>query len=344
MRPRALGSGAWRDKVEGCGGRGPWVRGLGHRTVRVMGVLLVTMALGAPLVACGQSGGGGSTPGEASQPADETSGPAYSLPAEVVVDAMDGAAAVAGNGVSIDTSHAADGVVFATGLTDRRCKLQLRLGDQSYNYDLPRDGSPIAAPLNMGNGTYDVRVMGNTGGSSYVEVLAEPVAVELSNDRIPYLQPNVFCAYDGQSAAVAKAREIAAGAENQGDVVKAVYQWMTEHITYDDAKAAELANSTGYIPNPDETLATGKGICFDYASLSAAMLRSLGIPCRVVTGYVDPGDLYHAWNMVYIDGQWHGVEISVDPETWSRIDTTLGAAAGNATVGQGTGYTDRFTY
>lgn len=67
------------------------------------------------------------------------------------------------------------------------------------------------------------------------------------------------------------------------------------------------------MPNPDETLASRSGICFDYASLAAAMLRSLGIPCQVITGYVGPESLYHAWNMVYIDGSWVGVAISRTP-------------------------------
>lgn len=314
-----------------------------------VGRALLAGCLVLSLTACGGGEGGaatGDTSGasEGASEQSETSGPAWTAPADLLVRTMDQGVSLQGNGVSIDTSQAADGVVFATGLTDRRCKLQVRLGEGAYNYDLPSDGSPIAAPLNLGDGTYEVRVMGNTGGTSYVELLAQPVEVSLASDRVPYLEPNIFCDYDADSEAVALARQITADAQNEGDVVRAVYGWMTEHVTYDDDKAARLANATGYIPDPDATLAEGRGICFDYASLSAAMLRSLGIPCRLITGYVDPGELYHAWNMVYIDGQWHSVSIQVDPETWSRIDTTFGAAGGNANVGQGTGYTDRYTY
>ena len=74
------------------------------------------------------------------------------------------------------------------------------------------------------------------------------------------------------------------------------------------------------------TLASGTGICFDYASLGAAMLRSLGIPCQVITGYVSPDDVYHAWNMVYIDGEWISVEISIKPNSWTRVDLTFAAS------------------
>ena len=99
------------------------------------------------------------------------------------------------------------------------------------------------------------------------------------------------------------------------------------------------------MPNPDATLAEGKGICFDYVSLGAAMLRSLGIPTKIVTGYVSPDSIYHAWNLVYLDGSWKSVEVSVDPNTWTRIDLTFAAAGGSGkTVGDAKEYTDRYTY
>ena len=119
---------------------------------------------------------------------------------------------------------------------------------------------------------------------------------------------------------------------------------MVGNISYDYDKASELANATGYVPDPDATLASGTGICFDYASLSAAMLRSLGIPCKIVTGYVSPDNLYHAWNLVYLNGGWVSVEFSIDPDTWTRVDLTFAAAGSGGTVGDGTSYTDRYIY
>ena len=42
-----------------------------------------------------------------------------------------------------------------------------------------------------------------------------------------------------------------------------------------------------------------KGICFDYAALMTAMLRSQGIPTKLEIGY--SGEVYHAWISTYID-------------------------------------------
>ena len=56
------------------------------------------------------------------------------------------------------------------------------------------------------------------------------------------------------------------------DYVQQVYHYVIENITYDKQKAETVAS--GYIPDPDATMESGTGICFDYASLMTALLRS----------------------------------------------------------------------
>ena len=75
------------------------------------------------------------------------------------------------------------------------------------------------------------------------------------------------------------------------------------------------------------------------------MLRSQGIPTKIVTGYVSPDNIYHAWNLVYLDGSWRSVQVSVEAGSWTRIDLTFAAAGGSERyVGDATEYTDRFIY
>ncbi len=57
-------------------------------------------------------------------------------------------------------------------------------------------------------------------------------------------------------------------------------------------------------------LASGYGICEDYAELFQAMCTRAGIPCVIVTGEAGGGS--HAWNMVYVDGQWLYVDCTFD--------------------------------
>ena len=300
-------------------------------------------ALTCALAACGPAGPGATPGSSAAFDPGTTDGPAWSAPAEPAATPFQADAAAAGAPV-IDASHAAEGYLAASAVSDARLKLQVSAGEMSYNYDLPQDGTPIVVPLNMGDATYRVRVMQNTSGNNYVEIAAQDVPVTLASEFEPYLRPNVFCSYDAASACMAKARELAADAANEGDVMRAVCIWVATNITYDYDKAAQLSGTSGYVPNPDSTLASGTGICFDYASLSAAMLRSLGIPCKVITGYVSPDGVYHAWNMVYANGGWTSVEFSVSPDSWSRVDLTFAAAGAGETVGDGTSYTDRYVY
>ena len=298
----------------------------------------VALVASLALVACGGGGGGGSDEGT-------TSGSALNSPDKVETAELNPANAVTQNDGSIDTSKVNEGVVMASATSASRLKFQVTCGDMSYNYDLPGDGTSITCPVNMGNGSYTFAIMRNIGGSNYVETASATADVQLVSEFAPFSQPNVFCDYDESSACVAKARELVAGAENQGDAVKAVCNYVVNNVTYDTDKAGQLSGTSGYIPNPDETLSSGKGICFDYASLGAAMLRSIGIPTKIVTGYVSPDDLNHAWILVYIDGSWSSAKFSVDPQTWSRVDLTFAADSGSVgLVGDGKTYTERYVY
>lgn len=310
-------------------------------------VIACAMGLALTLSACGDGastgngGGGGATAGTAE---GETSGPAFEEPASIMQAAFDAASATTSAGTSIDISHVAEGYVAASAQNANRLKLQVVCGEMSYNYDLPGDGTPIVAPLNMGDGAYAFRVMQNTSGNNYVEIARAETSVTLASEFEPYLRPNLFCTYSDDSACVALARKLAADAANEGDVMRSVYTWLVENITYDYDKAAQVSGTTGYVPDPDATLEAKSGICFDYASLAAAMLRSLGIPTKIITGYVAPDGVYHAWNMIYINGSWTSVAIRIDPNTWTRVDITFAAAGAGDTVGDGSGYTDRYTY
>ena len=72
----------------------------------------------------------------------------------------------------------------------------------------------------------------------------------------------------------------------------------------------------------DDILAAKKGICFDYAAVMTAMLRSQNIPCKLVVGYA--GTIYHAWIDVYVDGTgWIAGAIRFDGKDWTLMDPTF---------------------
>ena len=300
------------------------------------------------LPGCGSSTQGGASTASAAPPAgspgnasasaaaSSATGAAYQQPTDITIpEATD---------EGIDVANANSGWVSASAESAARLKFQVACGEMVYNYDLPNDGTPTLFPVNMGNGTYLFRIMQNTSGNKYVELDRAEAEVELANENAPFLIPNQICSYTKSSACVAMARELTASATNEGQIVETICTYVANHVTYDTAKAEELSKSSGYIPDPDETLATGKGICFDYAALSAAMLRSLGMPTKVMTGYVGDEQLYHSWIMVFADGTWKTAVFSISPKTWSRCDVTFASTGATAYAGSGINYTDRYTY
>ena len=203
------------------------------------------------------------------------------------------------NGVQIDMSAVSDGYVGVSAVSDSRLKFQVMKEDSTYTYDLSPEGTPSIIPLQSGDGSYRFRVMENVGESKYVEKYAASCTVALTDEYQPYLRPNDYVRFSVDSECVRAAAELAKGARSALDVVSSVFDYVCGTVSYDREKAAAVKSM--YLPDPDETLRLGSGICFDYASLVAAMLRSQGIPAKVIFGYVSPNGLYHAWNMFYTE-------------------------------------------
>ena len=225
-----------------------------------------------------------------------------------------------------------------------RLKFQVIKGEDTYNYDIDSDGTPSVLPLQCGNGTYQFRVMENITDSKYAELYSTSADVKLKDEFQPFLRPSDYVDYSKDSACVKKAAEIAAKAGSTMDVVSGVYDYVCSNVEYDKEKAANV--QSGYLPEPDETMETGEGICFDYASLAAAMLRSQGIPAKVIFGYVAPDNLYHAWNMFYTEETgWVTVDYKVDEDSWNRLDLTFAAnGADSDFIGDGSHYSDVYLY
>ncbi len=238
----------------------------------------------------------------------------------------------------IDASNTAQGyVMFYTDYSGgARLKLQIK-ASATYNYDV-KPGVWYTFPLQMGNGSYEIKVMENTTGSKYRKIYGATVPVELSSSLIPFLYPNQFVDYSASSRAVKKSFDLCVNAANEAQKVAAIYHYVTTHITYDSAKASSV--TAGYLPDVDSILASGKGICFDYAALTAAMLRAQGIPTRLAIGTKD--GMNHAWNYIYLQNTgWIAVKISFSGGKWNFADTTF--AAGGVTPTEN-GYTTLRVY
>lgn len=148
------------------------------------------------------------------------------------------------------------------------------------------------------------------------------------------------------SAAVSLAQQVTSGAADEIGKVKAVYEYVVGNMNYDYAKAQSV--QSGYLPNVDQVLASKTGICFDYAAVMTAMLRSQDIPTKLVVGYT--GDVYHAWVDVYIKEMgWVDNFIYFDGVSWKLMDPTFASSGGNTDavkqyIGDGANYRSKYSY
>ena len=249
-----------------------------------------------------------------------------------------------GNGeAQVDLGHTAQGYIGVLADTDARVKLQVFKDENIYVYDVPLK-EPQIYPLQCGDGHYTFKVMKNVEGNKYYELYTCDADVRLDSEFEPFIRPNQYANYREDSKCVEKARKMAENAVSEEDFVGRVYDYICENITYDREKAIEV--QSGYLPVPDEIMAEGEGICFDYASLAASMLRSQGIPTKIIFGYVEPDQIYHAWNMFYTEENgWTSVEFTVNENDWSRVDLTFAASGADGEfIGDGSNYTDVYYY
>lgn len=253
-----------------------------------------------------------------------------------------------GNGsVTVDASNTSQGYVMIkyTG-GSKKIKVQITKGGVTYTYDLNARDAYEVFPFSEGNGSYSVKVFENVTGTQYAQIFSKDLSVSMPDAFAPFLTPNQYVNFSESSATVQKGAEIAAGKTDELQIITDIYNWVITNIKYDTAKAATV--QSGYLPDVDTILASGKGICFDYASLMAAMLRTQDIPAKLVIGYT--GSLYHAWINVYIQNVgWVDGLIYFDGQNWSLMDPTFAASGGNNQevrqyIGNGANYQAKYTY
>lgn len=193
--------------------------------------------------------------------------------------------------------------------TNLKTKLLVTKGKEQYTYNLIA-GSNHTFPLQLGNGDYTISLLEQTKGNKYRLVRQDTVKLNLTDSSVVYLNSIQNVSWNKLSKAVLAAEEITRTKTTDDEKIKAVYNYIISNIKYD--KQLALRNPSDYLPQIDRTLASKKDICYGYAALFAAMLRSLDIPAKLVMGNTEYVTTYHAWNEVYLNGSWVIIDTTVD--------------------------------
>ena len=250
--------------------------------------------------------------------------------------------------VVVDYSNAKDGYVMIKYLknTNKALRVIVKGPSTSYTYNLNSKGEYDVFPLSDGSGSYTVSVFENVSGNKFATSISANINAALTNEFAPFLRPNQYVNYTANSRAVALANDLTKNAKNMPDQITAIYNYVVTNISYDQQLAASV--QSGYIPNLDAVLASKKGICFDYASLMTAMLRSQGVPTKLVIGYA--GKVYHAWISTYSEETgWVENVIYFDGRNWNMMDPTFASTGGQSSqvmqyIGDGANYTAKHLF
>ncbi len=146
---------------------------------------------------------------------------------------------------------------------------------------------------------------------STIERPAEGIAsfpIDVTDESLQrYLRPEPLIESDADEI-IAKAKSLIGDATDRWTVTEAIGRWTFESIRY---RIAET-------PSALAALRSGEGDCGPHATLTVAMLRSLGIPARLVGGLVYTPSFGGSF------GQHAWVEVHLGDAGWFAFDPTTG--------------------
>jgi hypothetical protein len=207
---------------------------------------------------------------------------------------------------------------------------------KSITYDLSpvKEGSDFTIPSNDNQKAQRLN-------SGKVILRVEPVATP-AGVKFPYkgkdaaileaLEPTRFLQSDNEQV-IALARRAIGGTKDAAEAAKKIEAFVADFIE-------NRSLSVGYA-SAAEVAASRQGDCSEFAVLTAAMCRAVGIPAQVVAGvaYVDDflgnqGFGGHAWTQVYIGDKWIGLDASFKGAGRGGYDAGhIALAAGNGEPG-----------
>jgi transglutaminase-like putative cysteine protease len=177
----------------------------------------------------------------------------------------------------------------------------------SFDLHIPHDALEVTAHCVLESAV--AAPVDGTGAQSHEATVSwDELAEDAVRDRwVELLLPTRFTTADERILAVS---EELRRLTNPLTAALAAVDWVRDQMSY-------VSGATGVHTSATDALAEGKGVCQDFAHGTLALLRSLGIPGRYVSGYMHPdrkaplgvtvAGESHAW-IEYWTGAWRGYD------------------------------------
>ncbi|MEJ2701870.1 MAG: transglutaminase-like domain-containing protein [Sedimentisphaerales bacterium] len=169
------------------------------------------------------------------------------------------------------------------------------------NLTIPSDDNQHVEHLGNGNVTLTVKPVGGRPGAGFPYDGSDPAILEA-------MKPTRFLQADDKDV-VALARRAVGDTKDAAEAAKKIEAFVSEYVE-------NRSLSVGYA-SAAEVAASRQGDCSEFAVLTAAMCRAVGIPARVVVGVAYVNDFAghrgfggHAWTQAYVGGKWIGLDAS----------------------------------
>ena len=213
------------------------------------------------------------------------------------------------------TSHADEGYVMVQPpKTKTKMKFTVETGGTKLQYDIDgthqtdkdKDGKEVqhyeVIPLQLGRTNYTLTLWKQVEGKKYGKIGSVKVAADMEDELRCFLYPNQYVDYTAESPCVLKAIELCNGMTDQAQIFSTVKSFVLKNFQYDFIKSVTVAGSSGMLPDIEYCWKNKMGICQDLSAMTCAMLRSQGVPARLIIGQLGSGTA-HAWVLAVVNGE-----------------------------------------
>jgi transglutaminase-like putative cysteine protease len=145
------------------------------------------------------------------------------------------------------------------------------------------------------------------------------IDANLPHAVLQYLLPSRYCPSDRM---MEKASLVAKHTKPGYPQVEGFVRWIRDNIEY---RYGVSDGSTSAL----DTIEDKAGVCRDFAHIGISFCRAMGIPARMVVGYLyglEPMDL-HAWFEAFVGDRWYTFDATQDAPRGGRIAVAYGRDA-----------------
>ena len=181
----------------------------------------------------------------------------------------------------------------------------------------------LVAPAGPFSFTFEATVEAGPN-SDLADELTETRAEAVPAEAMVYTLPSRYC----QSDLLTRMAQGEFGSvEPGGKRVRAVAEWVRQRVEY-------RYGTTTAATSAFDTATERVGVCRDFAHLTIAFCRALGMPARYVSGYalgLEPPD-FHGYAQVYLGDAWHNVDSTFEGVRPALVPIAVGRDAADVAM------------